>query len=1191
MGKRNKKKKKIKQKPGQENQTKTTDKKLSGPESNKNSIILQSLQKQKCVLFLGQNYLGKPDLNPLFVSVNTKYHCSSLYEWWLENNQDLGERASQILEIDKITSINESFRKFLCFSWSTVITSAIDGIIRRILDIPSKRSVNSILSANYNQIDNVSDLPLFRLFGSIERSGSELPPANRSELLRRRKITNEMLLPINEITTPNGCLFIEGWDPEIDWVRPGDLSSSLVNFEKNQVLIFGIDNNGQAKLNKDPDFSELIQMGIIQIFEETLVDIFSRQTIEYEDIRYTPDTISYTVIKRWKHHGACETESDMDHTVFSKLEWRKLTELMEIPVSLNLREDLPDSEEGRYEAFRDFLSNGVNKSNRKWIKEFAFVRNEFKKTLNTCKKLCEKPSPQDHLVLLYGQSGSGKTIALNYLAVELRYLGLPVVLVERSIPPINPGNIETICQRISNISHVPLFLLYDGLQDEQFYFDLTSHFASRAQKCVIIGTAYPFHQQKKKKSKFVHEISFPKNINPEESDQILKHFSRFIPEADKDLKPLIEHCSDNFFAVIHRLLPPLRRRIEYSLINEITEGSQRIQELIEKFSAKDKSYYDTLPLMEQKLRAALGDKLNELFTQKIEIKNSEGKEYFVTDSLKLINAVMLSSQANLEMPQSIALRLIKNTIPIYRGTMSGNIIIEDENDNGTCILKARSFLEAEIWLRYRMPNRTDQLKLIKEIAHTIRAYEIGNNSLELEFFVKLLQAYGPQGRQNLRMTQQFRELSELIEELSCLFKEINPRLLFIQANAIRESYLIPQSGDEELELREKNLKKGEKALIKAFDIVKSSAQRLRPSTRRMLSRIEAERASVLGVIIGGISRKIYPSSVDHRYWIAKADQILEEARKAWRSSLQYDENNHMAPDIACWILQTRYRMNKMSYEQKIELFVDWNEAIDLYKSLDVPQSAIENRDRREYEFSEAAGKTHQLNAVIERLAQSGSYAAQILKARSIQENEGEHVAREYIEKSCKDKIYQDRRLLVYYMYLWWKTETGYDTFFPYERICLEFKSIQWDQLCQITTHRLSFDGEQDNGLVLFLQACALIHLGQVEAAKKTLNHLDRLGVGGYRRSKALILLTDDRGNPRQLKAEYQGRRRGGVFLAWCDELRTNIDFQPQEFNLPSLNPGTNIGPFHISIRYRGLFAEPVYRLEQTRKTMERFNAG
>ena len=997
MGKINKKRKKknrIKQKSTVQKQTNTTNKPLSNAISNENNIILQSLQKQKCVLFLGQNYLGKPELNPLFVNFNSKYHYTSIYEWWLENNQDLGERASKILEVDRITSINENLKKFLCFSWSTVITSAIDGIIRRILDIPSKRSVNSIFSANYNQIDNISDLPLFRLFGSIERSGNDLPPANRAELLRKRKITNEMLLPINEITTPNGCLFIEGWDPAIDWVRPGDLSSSLVNFEKNQVLIFGIDTNGQVELNKDPDFSELIQMEVIQIFEESLIDFFSKQTIEYEDIRYTPDTISYTVVKGWKHHGACEIETDSDQIVFSKLEWRKLTELMEIPVSLKLMEDLPESLEDRYEAFRDFLSNGVNKSNRKWIKEFAFVRKGFEQTLDICKKLCDQPSPQDHLVLIYGQSGSGKTIALNYLAVELRYLGLPVVLIERSIPPINTGNIETICQRISNISHVPLFLLYDGLQDEQFYFELTSHFASIAQKCVIIGTAYPFQKPTKKKSKFIHEVFFSKDINSQERDQILKHFSKYIPEADKDLKPLIEHCSNNFFVVIHRLLPPLRRRIEYSLINEITEGSQRIQQLIEEFSARD-SYYNTLPLMEQKLRAALGDKLNELFTQKIEVKTDEGKEYFVNDSLKLINAVMLSSQANLEMPQSIALRLIKNTIPIYRGTMSGNIIIEAENDNGAFILKARSSLEAEIWLRYRMPNRTDQLKLIKEIAHTIRAYEIANNSLELEFFIKLLQAYGPQGRENLRMTQQYRELSELIEELSCLFKEINPRLLFIQANAIRESYLIDSFDNEELETREKNLKKAEKALIKAFDIVKNSAQRLRPSTRRLLSRIEAERASVLGVIIVGIRNTIDPSSVNHRYWISKADQILKDAREAWRCALQYDENNHMAPDIACWILRARYKMNKMSDEQKIELIVDWNEAIDLYKSLDVPQSALERRDKREFHFSEAAGKIRQLNAVIERLAQSGSYAAQILKARLIQENEDEHTARNY----------------------------------------------------------------------------------------------------------------------------------------------------------------------------------------------------
>lgn len=69
------------------------------------------------------------------------------------------------------------------------------------------------------------------------------------------------------------------------------------------------------------------------------------------------------------------------------------------------------------------------------------------------------------------------------------------------------------------------------------------------------------------------------------------------------------------------------------------------------------------------------------------------------------------------------------------------------------------------------------------------------------------------------------------------------------------------------------------------------------------------------------------------------------------------------------------------------------------------------------------------------------------------------------------------------------------------------------------------------------------------------------------------MLTNDRGVPRQLNAEYQGRSRGNLKLAWCDDLRTNVVFNPSRLNISDLRPGTAIGPITISIGYRGLAAE------------------
>jgi hypothetical protein len=134
----------------------------------------------------------------------------------------------------------------------------------------------------------------------------------------------------------------------------------------------------------------------------------------------------------------------------------------------------------------------------------------------------------------------------------------------------------------------------------------------------------------------------------------------------------------------------------------------------------------------------------------------------------------------------------------------------------------------------------------------------------------------------------------------------------------------------------------------------------------------------------------------------------------------------------------------------------------------------------------------------------------------------------------------------------------------------------WEEFRALVEVRLR--DEPDHGVFLVLRAAALLHLRRAGEAAETLRHLDRLGTGGVRRSRSLVLHADRDGRPIQHSAVFQGRIRGSTHYAWCDAIREEVQFIPFEFKMETVRRGEVVSPFHLVVRYRGLFAEPVSRL-------------
>lgn len=1168
-----------------------------------NRVLADALQARPRVLLLGQQYLdgGSAD-SPLAAAFRAfDANASSPYEWWLSETGDIERRAASFARVERTVVAPTALRECLQHPWTAVYTSAIDGGMRALLEIPARRLVQQLTAPGLPRLQ-AGVLPLSRLYGTVERAtAEELPPGDRDALRRRRTVAAEILQYLGQAVSARGHLFIDGWSPIDggDWLRPRDLAAGALSLDRDQVLLFGLDERRRAVLEADPDLAELLHLGIIRTFESRLPELLAR--LQEEGFRTSDDEwltrdssgIRYALAMRLPDAGQSTRPEHLKQITVPVHEWRRLSTGLTIIEELENTRPLPLVAEEQKQLFRTLCSTGPEVRSWPWLHHVAFRRPVLERIVDTCLSLCRLPTPQDNVVILYGQSGSGKSVLLHLLGLELRRLGLPVLFTTRTLLPVDQTQVDNVCSLLAReeATTLPVFFIYDGTQSDAEYLGLASYLSSRNRKCVIVGSAYPGHfggRRRHRGGPTVLPVEVSVHLSADESGALLKHVARFTGINASMLAKILGSDVSHFFAALYRLLPDVRRPLSSGLIDELIQGSTRIDARLEAERAAAQPHHQTE--MELKLRAALGLAL-ESSVGPAALPNDEA----ATAARRLIDAVMVLSRLGIQVPQTVALRLIGSNLPAYRSSMREDIIVEHEMADNGFALAARHPLEAEIWVRDRVAQQRSQFDVIRALVLCLRPGEAIEESAELEFAVKSLQAIGPEGREGLKMPTFYNSIAETVTELRQRM-EVHPRLLLLEAHAIREWILqqqrvfqqrkvAPQDALGQAGIWVERLDAADEGLRRAIDMVKSpSGGYLSAAARRMLSTLTTERAAVLGFKLGSLRRLVDRGVVARSDRTSDKDRWLAEARSAWREALQVDDENAKALDVACWILEERLGCGGVDEAGEAELLAEWADLLDRYLDMDLPPSQLDRQDGAERTFAARCGDVKRFAAVMDRAAARGSNAMRVLNARDIWRKAGAAAASRYLEENCGQVLLSDRAVLLLYLRVWWESATGLDSLLGEERACLALDSTQWEFLERLAGARLALDGERDHAATHFLRAAALVSLARVDEAVKAFEYLSRLGLGGYRRSRSLILLTDGTGKPRELTAEFQGRRQGATCLAWCDELRTNVRFQPMDHGLMDMRPGTWLGPFHLGLSFRGMYAEPPHRLRDTRRT-------
>ena len=1005
--------------------------------SSATATLLKALQKRPRVLLLGQTAFrteaGIDSLAEAFRDGGSAPKSAAL--WWLARTDDPGSRAEAFTRREALALAPPTVASAARLAWQWVLTSAIDGLTRKTLESAPGRTVHQITTARLTPPG--ADLPLYRLFGTVERSTADELPPHDSDALRRRRVTaSEILHLLPDLSTPNGHLFVAGWDPSLDWLRPRDLSACLGTLGRGQVLIFGIGPPGRSILTADEDFSALLEQGIVEVFEESLEDLVSGLLASGS---LPPDLVrasgrqsqEYVVGTRLPSPGGPSPIAHRSIDIPIR-DWARITASLYVPLALDLSAPLPPVTAQQQALFRDLLATGPSPENVAWLGTLAFERSVLSSLLQQCLAVAATPLPQDASIIVYGQAGSGKTVLLSQLMLKLRHAGFPVAYSRHSNAPLDQTLVDDFCGVLAQngAPHLPLFLIHDANQEESEYTDVAAFLSGRNRKCVVVGSALPAQARTpssgpRRRRITVSPVSLPSSLDTAEQAAFVSHFSRFSGLPKEAILRLLGVDLSHFFAAIYRLAPGAREPLKTGLLYEFLEGASRMQQHIESLTPMPPAASDS-PLAIA-LRKAMGAALDEALAR-LQEKPSPSGAAETTQARTLIDAVMVSSRLGLQVPQSLALRLIGHSIPVYRGTMEGDILLEHEVSPAIFTLSARHPIEAQLWVASKLPEADSQFDLIAALTRQLRPGEALEDCPELEFVVQLLHAVGPEGDERFRMRNHYADIAELISQLS-RSHDVHPRLLLHEAHCIREAIKEQQRGTkgtdwrETLESWQRSLEQADDALRKAVRIVSSDSRAFRTrSATRLLATLNTERSAVIGFLMGSTIRLVPESLRSGPEWTRRLDSWLDDARGAWREALRHDSESIYAISTGCWILNDRIRATALSPSQEAVLLAEWSSLIDRFLDLDLPPHQLDSRDRAEREFASRVGDTARLSTVIDRADKRGSAAIRVLEAREMERATGPTPARLHLETHCSQVLLSDREVLLAYFRLWWRTD-------------------------------------------------------------------------------------------------------------------------------------------------------------------------
>ncbi|MBI1772372.1 MAG: hypothetical protein HYR68_08520, partial [Burkholderiales bacterium] len=829
------------------------------------NLYAHLMSNRPSYLFLGQDYLRlETGIDALLANIVKKYGTSEAtrssasefsYPALLENcSFEDQEYARNWISNIALRLVSPTWLDVVSnLPWSGVYSSSIDTLLVRAFR-NSWRSVQPVFSKKFSQPDPRSrtNLHVTYLFGCIERENEEeRSPLNEFDYIRRLPDSTILLSRLKEQTTPFGKIFIEGYRSERDWLTARDLATLALSMDADQIHLF----SASEETKSDPMIIRLSKSSRIVLHDESLAT-FLNQGLTSGQINFEPR-------KEFRRDGHYITLGVTAVEIPENI-WAITNKLATILDDSLFTSPKNLSDEWRYRAFKNFLfESGTRPVWEAYPLGFALERDFEKDLHNYVHNRFKRKSFGSDPIILHGQTGTGKSVALGALAYKIRLeKQYAVLFIERS--PYGPiaTDLDQFCKWAEDNGFSATLLVWDAMGQIEQYSTLQKYLSGRGRNVVIVGSSYKLDLTDADSESLIFA---PPTLSEGESTRFKVLLSKFEPSLGEQLDNLLKKKDNTFLVALYRLLPDTRGQVKYGLQRETGAAEIALKEQASQISPEWTggallTAFQKIGFLNQ--NAFLSDRKKEI-----------GGEIF-SDTEELVGLIMVPGRFGLKVPIELVVRTLGSAkaANFHKIFESIDIFRWHSDDQGNLFIGTRHPLEAKLIAQARLGGPKQEGEFAKKLLIEISDSEDRFENTQIQFAADLLRNMGPNGPERKLYANSYEDIADCLLKLRLERGIANPRLMLQEASLLREAVVaIPVVGDE--------INRRLELLERAADTLRTALKEISANfkTRRLRAMLLVELASTLGTKVRElITNKTDSNSIMETFFEAR--RVAFEAR-------------------------------------------------------------------------------------------------------------------------------------------------------------------------------------------------------------------------------------------------------------------------------------------------------------------------
>ena len=1043
---------------------------------------------------------------------------------------------------------------------NAVFTSSIDPSIARAFRI-NGRNVELVLSRRDNPAAprDRRNLHLTYLFGRAgEHNSNERPPRSISELRQRAALhVNPMLSRIVETTTPLGVLLIDGLICGRDWLDTQVLCGVLSAFTFRQVFWFGVapeDLCGDSKILRELAAPAGPIIFVMERLAAALTHLELAHKVDITGPRYFPLEGSVTI---------------GDHVLEIEPAVR-----LKVSTAATIIEDTwtapppPIDADVKYARFRRF--HGHVEDARRLVegiqRDFAIERSFERELQERVRRALSNAGRFREPVLIHGQSGTGKSLALARLAYTIRQENtFPVLFASRATRIPTVEELDDFCLRAEDGGARATLVICDANAPASRYRDLLRGFRSRGRRVVVVGSAYRMVEEGGDDS---HAEGHLLEVRAKLDATEIKALSDLVAEWT-DLK-FPDFDSEYVLPAIYRMLPNVRPKLAAGLAEEARAAEDDLR--LRGTAKGERRQSSTGALGEALINAGLIDPKT-ILEQKID----DFLGVMSDAATKTIDLVMVPGKLDCWVPVNLLMRAVSgsdNTGDIATLFSDIDLFRWSSNDEYDVYVRPRLRLEAELICTRRLGTAHAEIEVALHLLEY--ANPSAHDNCERRFVLDLVHRLGPDGPFGSRYASHYIRIARALTDLRVKRGFMDPSLMLQEATLRRRAFR-DAAQSKELD--------GVQVLDEARQIVDLAldefGENASPGLRHACANLRVERAAIYGYRAVQLLRLGAETDEVWQFYVAARDS----ARNA-----VFAASSYFANDVSIWVANDLLRDGKWDNQKRAEFLADIWDALERVDQSELDSVQREQFNTRRYRVSQTLSDNELQKDALSSLDRLGSRAGIFLQARAIGgllRGLGKVTTDEISKagrvisfmKGYHDKIYDDARCLRYLLRSLWLVATN-SYLFGGVRSPLPEQEQALGELLSLVESLGELEGGLGDPRTQYLRAVLMWRLRREQRAREMWYSLSReTAFSDPRRVMRHHVWTESGGRPRLFHGRITSDRlEGGKARVQVEDLRQEVELLGRDFpNLAWRSGATVPDGFHIAFNFIGPIADPPRR--------------